>query len=141
MEERITAALASDRTETVELKLSKIPQGYPGREKVAAHLTELKKRDAVVLKKQAATQAANFVIARREYVKALREKFLDEGMDIKVSASGSTATQLNLKYTLFNDVWVHKFKKGALCDEISRMGFKKVDFNNGYDYHVMLTFQ
>lgn len=136
MEEQISAALGNQNSKTIEYKLSLIPEGTPGRDKVVAHLSRVKKREAADAKKQAAARTANTAAARRAYAEKLREKFLDDGMDIKVSVSGKFATQLNLKYALFNDVWVHKFRKGRLSSEISAMGFKTVDFNNGWDYHV-----
>jgi len=152
MEERVAGALASDKVGTVELRLGKIPEGYPGRDKVIAHLAELKKREAAAAKQQAITEienrkkaasakAAEMVLARRQFALRLREKYLDEGLDIKVSPSGKDSTQLNLKFPLFNEVWVHKFKKGPIADEVFKMGFKKVDFDDGYDYHVVLSFQ
>jgi hypothetical protein len=142
MAHRMTEALASGNAGSVEEKLGHIPEGTPGRNKIVAHLTDLKKRDAVALAKDQRAHeklaAANGIIARRAYVDMAREKFLDSGMDIKVSVSGKSATQLNLKYALFNDVWVHRIRKDS--DGFRAMGFKKIDFDNGYDYHVILTF-
>lgn len=80
---------------------------------------------------EAAAKAARVV-----YAKTLRDHFLDDGLDIKVAVKGSQADRLELRFALFNDVWTHKFEKGDLVDEIRRMGFKRIDFNNDYDYHV-----
>ncbi len=86
-------------------------------------------------------QAGEAVAARKAYALSLREKFLDDGVDIKVSVSGSAATKLKLEYVLFNDVWTHKFQKGSLMQEIGRLGFKEVHFDDGYDYAMVLTFE
>lgn len=84
-------------------------------------------------------QAAALEVARVAYASALREKFLDDGLDIKVSVSGDHSEQLDLQYVLFNDVWLHKFRKGSLIQEIWKMGFTRIDFRDGYDYHMYVT--
>ena len=81
------------------------------------------------------------MMIRKAYASKLRETFLDRSMDIKVSVAGQHAERLMLRYPLFGDVWVHQFQKGDLAEEIRSLGFKKVDFNDGYDYHVVLTFR
>lgn len=148
VEQRIARALVSPKAQCVETLLKFIPEGTPKRENVVTHLNELNKQLAINAKKMEAEEKkdeankkANMVLLRREYGNKLRDKFLDDGMDIKVSTSGTSSNRLYFKYALFNDVWVHKFQKGSLIDEIKEMGFKKVDFDNGYDYHVYFTFK
>jgi len=92
-------------------------------------------RDARARQAQASANEA----ARVTYAAALREKFLDDGLDIKVSVSGDHAERLDLHYVLFNDVWLHKFRKGSLIQEIWMLGFTRIDFRDGYDYHMYLT--
>jgi hypothetical protein len=104
-------------------------------------LAELTVEQRIQLAINAKKMEADMVLLRREYANKLRDKFLDDGMDIKVSTSGTSSNRLYFKYALFNDVWVHKFQKGSLIDEIKEMGFKKVDFDDGYDYHVYFTFK
>jgi hypothetical protein len=61
-------------------------------------------------------------------------------MDIKVSVSGQHNERLKLTFVLFNDVWMHNFKKGSLIDEIRGKGFKRVDLSDGYDWGYYFTF-
>jgi hypothetical protein len=93
-------------------------------------------RAAAQQKKQAIADATALLNARRAYAPLLREKFLDQGLDIKVYVSGKNSDQLFLSYVLFNDVWTHKFEKGDLVKQIRNLGFTRIDFNNQYDYHV-----
>ena len=80
---------------------------------------------------------------RAQYAKRLRNWCLDRGLDIKVWVSGPNNTYLHLKYVLFDDVWVHKFRKGEIfdIDEIHSLGFKRVYFTNGYDYNTYVYWQ
>ncbi len=80
-------------------------------------------------------------LTRRAYALKLRDVFLDRGMDIKVTIGGRNADRLLLRYVLFNAVWVHQFEKGDLVAEIRGLGFNAVDFNNGYDYHVVYSWK
>lgn len=82
------------------------------------------------------TQAA----IRKAYAEKLREKYLDDGMDIKVSVYGKNNTNIKLSFVLFNDVWTHKMQKGTLIGEIQRMGFKTLSLSDGYDYSVRWEF-
>lgn len=85
------------------------------------------------LKATAKVEAAG----RRAYAEALRERFLDAGLDIKVKASGVQAERLELTFVLFNDVWTHRFQKDGLVAQWQAMGFKRVDAKDGFgDYHV-----
>lgn len=90
-------------------------------------------------KKAALANEADKRQARLAYPEVLREQFLDKGFDIKVSVSGNNATDLNLTYSLFNDVWVHNFRKGGLADQVHDLGFKRVHFSDGYQYGVVLS--
>jgi len=89
---------------------------------------------AARVKREAEAVAAD--LARQSYAKTLRERYLDQNMDIKVEASGKLHDRLTLHFVLFNDVWAHKFQKGDLVEEIRRLGFRRVYMTDGYDYHV-----
>lgn len=116
----------------------------------AAEATEQKRRDVEDRKRRAqeakeerqrrqAEQTAG-AAARRAYGEALRERFLNDNLDIKVSVTGNNASRITLTFVLFNDVWRHKFAKGDLVEEMGRLGFKRVDMKDGYDYHYYWTF-
>lgn len=73
-----------------------------------------------------------------EFGPKLRQTFLDRKIDVKVKVEGSSAERLVLSFALFDDVWVNDFKKGELCGEILGLGFKSIDFTDGYNYAVRL---
>jgi hypothetical protein len=77
---------------------------------------------------------------RKAYAEKLRERYLDEGMDIKVSVYGKNNANIKLTYVLFNDVWTHKMSKGTLIGEIQTLGFKKLSLSDGYAYNVYWDF-
>jgi len=80
------------------------------------------------------------IVARKAYAELLRNKFLDDGADIKVDVRGSNAESLILTYALFNDVWSHRMlKPGGLAGEAFGLGFKKIELSDGYNYNVELT--
>jgi hypothetical protein len=81
-------------------------------------------------KEQEATATAN----RRQFAKLLRDRYLDKGLNIFVTVSGAHAERLTLRFALFNEVWTHQFAKGDLIEEIRIMGFKRVDFTDGYNF-------
>lgn len=77
---------------------------------------------------------------RIKYGKLLRNKYLDQGLDIKVNVSGTNKDRITLSFSLFNDVWSHNFSKGTFFDEIKLLGFKRLVMTDNYDYTVYWQF-
>jgi hypothetical protein len=78
--------------------------------------------------------------ARKAYGDLLRNRFLDQGMDIKVLVTGDHSDRIALRWALFNDVWTHRMQKPeGLIPEMNALGFKRVDVTDGYDYHMYWT--
>jgi len=78
--------------------------------------------------------------ARKAYGELLRNRFLDQGMDIKVNVTGDHNDRITLRWALFNDVWTHRMQKeDGLIPEMNALGFKRVDVTDGYDYHMYWT--
>lgn len=98
--------------------------------------TEEKERAEKRRERERAAQAA---VERKQYAAELRDHFLDQGMDIKVSVSGSNNDRLKLQFVLFNDVWLHRFQKGSLIGEIRSKGFKRIDMSDGYNWGYYFT--
>lgn len=69
----------------------------------------------------------------------LRDAFLNDGMDIKVSVSGKNKDVIRLEYALFNDVWSYKMNQRGDISTLLDMGFKKITLTDGYDYTVNWT--
>lgn len=108
---------------------------------LAASEKLVKTTEAAELKKKEIADAAVKAEARLTYAKLLRERYLDQNLDIKVKVTGKGNDHLTLQFALFNDVWAHKFQKGDLVDEVRKLGFHRVDMTDGYDYHVYWTFE
>lgn len=96
----------------------------------------LKKLEASEARKKQQIEAAAATIARQEYGKRLRQKYLDENLDINVRVSGKNSDHITLEFALFNAVWANKVQKGELLDEMRKLGFKRMDMTDNYDYHV-----
>lgn len=76
---------------------------------------------------------------RQEFASKLRQLYLNQGFDIEVHTSGRNAERLMLKYVLFNAVWMNAFEKSDTFFAARVLGFKSVDLDSGYDYHVRVT--
>jgi hypothetical protein len=76
------------------------------------------------------------VLARQFYGKQLRQKYLDQNLDIKVTVSGKESDRIVLQFALFNDVWANKMQKGDLLTEMKKFGFKRVELTDGYRYQI-----
>lgn len=113
---------------------AKLVREYEKQEEV-----ELKQQIALAAKQKAQEEVATAIL-RKNYAKILREKYLDENLDIKVLVYGNNNTVIKLSFVLFNDVWSHKMQKGNLITEIQNMGFKKLIMTDGYDYNVYWNF-
>lgn len=90
----------------------------------------------------AALKRSAEIATRRVYAKTLENNLLDKGMDVKVTTRGRNATTLHLQYVLFNRVWSHKFSEDAeLMGTIQKLGFKRLEMSDGYDFDVYWTFK
>lgn len=82
----------------------------------------------------AVEQERQGAVQRAEKAKALRELFLDKGLDIKVRVSGKNNTRLTLEWPLFSDVWSHRWEKDGTINSMLDAGFKRVHMTDGYDW-------
>jgi len=98
-------------------------------------------RASVVQKRVAAQAEKDKINVRLAYAKLLRNRYLDQGLDINVSITGIDNTRIKLSFALFNAVWAHKMGNGDLITEIQNMGFKKLTMTDGYDYTVYWNFK
>ena len=114
-------------------------------DRMYASVNKTAKREAseqkAAQRKKDASDAKDSALGRKVYGAALRERFLDKGMDIKVHVSGRNNDHITLEWVLFNDVWTHQMEKpDGLAQEMKGLGFKRVDVKSGYDYHVYWDF-
>lgn len=83
---------------------------------------------------------AQDVAGRKIFGDALRARYLDAGMDIKVRVSGKDNERITLTFVLFNDVWTHRFQQGAILTDARDLGFRRFTLTDGYDYTRYWTF-
>jgi len=104
----------------------------------AKYQKEEARKKAEEQKKKAAVTAAAGVIVRQQYGKNLETKFLDNGMDVRVSVLGKDRDILKMQYVLWGRPLIHKITEGGSMDEgsflsnLQAMGFKKVIFDDKY---------
>jgi hypothetical protein len=71
---------------------------------------------------------------RALYASTAEEIFVKNGMDVKVTASGTRKDQLRLKYVLMSQPLVYKFQNEMKINDQARVfGFKKIIYTDGYD--------
>ena len=92
-----------------------------------------------VAKEKRALEAEQNRERRRDIAGVLRNHFLDNGLDIKVTVKGKSHDRLRLEYVLFNDVWRHRISKEGLISQWCAMGFQRIDMSDGYDWNVYWT--
>jgi hypothetical protein len=88
----------------------------------------------------------SIMVAQREAWRGKVEKlFLDQGMDVDVTLSGTYKDQARLKWALMSKVTVHKLtdddsmREGSFLHGLQKIGFRKVTFSDGWDYGVVYT--
>jgi hypothetical protein len=88
-------------------------------------------------RQRARTEAIALAEGRRKIAAALRQRWLDQGVNIKVRVSGKQADRIALTYPLFDEVWANRFNKpDELFWMLKAAGFKRVDLDNGWNYHM-----
>jgi len=122
------------------------PEGYVALKDLQDH--PMTKEERAIAIEQAAAERKMLaqareakILARQAYGPMLRERYLDQNLDIKVRISGKAADRITLEYVLFNDVWSHKMKDSPLISEIRDLGFRRLDMENGYDWHIYWDFK
>ena len=101
---------------------------------------ERRKRE---IEKVAKLVAKKIMVQQREDIgKKMDKVFLDQGMDVEVILEGNEKDILTLKYVLWSRPLVYKFTNGgdmsdgSFLSNLKKAGFKRVNFNNKYDYSV-----
>jgi hypothetical protein len=97
---------------------------------------EEKKQRLAAEKQKVASERLAAKLTREIYAKTAREEFLDKGLDIKVRVSGSQSDRLVYEFVLFNDVWSHRFRKDGLIGQAAKLGFKRIEMTDGYNWNV-----
>lgn len=85
--------------------------------------------------------ATELIKNRQSQEKILRNKFLDNNLNIKVKVSGKNSDVVTLTYSLFDEVWFRKFETQGHFDELNKMGFKKIILSDSYDYTQWMEYK
>lgn len=133
---KVDASLSLENDASYKVLLASVLKEEAKQKRTAAVEEARKRREDIKREREQVKEDAK---ERREYAHTLREHFLDTGSDIEVSVSGSNSDRLRLRYVLFNAVWVHKFEKGSLIEEIRSKGFRVVTFDNIYQNEWTIT--
>lgn len=104
-------------------------------------LDSLKNLRKLQLEKEKIELEKETIQERKEYETTLRNSFLDNNLDIKVSVYGKNNTKIKLTYALFSDVWFRKFETEGHFDKLYQKGFKRIELTDGYDYGKYMTYE
>lgn len=74
------------------------------------------------------------IVTRKAFERIARNKFLDEGWDIRVKVHGPKNKYVTLTWILIGDVFVHQFRKSGICQELHNLGFTRIYFKDGFNY-------
>ena len=117
---------------------------WPAASALAPRLEACRKRTEATLSKG----LRSIMVAQREAWRDKAEKtFLDGGMNVDVTLSGTHKDQATLKWALMSKVTVHKLtddgsmRAGSFLDGLQKIGFRKVHFTDGWDYGVFYTLE
>lgn len=109
--------------------------------KILKSLDSLKLVKDIQIAKKTAVLEKETIQERKEYETTLRNNFLDNNLDIKVSVYGKNNTKIKLTYALFSDVWFRKFETEGHFDKLYQKGFKRIELTDGYDYGKYMTYE
>jgi hypothetical protein len=93
-------------------------------------------RSKEIAKKNKALNEAAKSVARKLFGETLRNRYLDDNLDIKVTVYGKNNTKIKLTYVLFGDVWSHKMQSSDAMSQIQELGFKSLEMSDGYNWGV-----
>ncbi len=72
---------------------------------------------------------------RRTFAGELERRYLDQGMDVTVRATGHNATTLVLSWVLVSRVTAYQFSQQAdLFETLRAQGFRRFEITDGYDH-------
>ena len=109
--------------------------------RILKSLDSLKSVKEIQSAKKTAELEKETIQERKEYETTLRNSFLDNNLDIKVSVYGKNNTKIKLTYALFSDVWFRKFETEGHFDKLYQKGFKRIELTDGYDYGKYMTYE
>jgi hypothetical protein len=127
-EEWVNLSDVKDHPETEDERRARLEAEKAQKERIA--------REAAAEKARKKATAKLEIENRKKFAGLLRNIYLDRGLDIKVSVSGTKADRLQLSYVLFNDVWSHRLSKEGEIDTWCQMGFKTIRMTNTWDWAV-----
>jgi hypothetical protein len=116
-------------------QLKELSQAVPT---VAMIVLNHNKNGATIEQKKLSSRAAALgktieIVTRKVFVSTLEEKFVANGMDVKISATGAANKLLQFKYPLMSKPLVYKLTNEMDLQDLARQrGFEKIIFTNGF---------
>jgi hypothetical protein len=113
--------------------LNSIPKDVPEYAKAQMLLKAMDDRDKRNAEFMAAENAKAKVQGRKEFASRLEENFIEQRMNVDVTALGPQNTTLRIKYVLASKVTANDLNKSGIIEKAQSAGFKVVQFTDGYD--------
>ena len=103
---------------------------------------EVKRIREMTIKKAKEDAEASRLTAykRTAFAEWMENHFLDERMNVTVTASGKDKTVLTIKWALASNVTGRDLQKSGMIETAQRAGFRKVRFTDGFDFGYEWTF-
>ncbi|MFZ5451392.1 MAG: hypothetical protein ACOZF2_05920 [Thermodesulfobacteriota bacterium] len=115
-----------------ENHLKAIPENAEEYSKAKRLLKEVKKKQKQLMAKAKVVLEKYMTQKRKEFADDLERRYLDKGMDIRITVSGRANTTIKLRYVLFSRPLVYKLAKEGFLDNLVKGGFKKAIFTDGF---------
>jgi len=74
------------------------------------------------------------IIKRKADAEVLQNAFLDQGMDVSVTVTGSRAQEIDIQYILANAVMARRLFTSGILAQLEVLGFEKVTLWDGHEY-------
>jgi hypothetical protein len=97
--------------------------------KIADHLNAIDKKDANYTKAQKTIKEL-----RKKCASEIEKMYLEEGIDVYIRVSGNKNEIIRFKHITFGRAFAYQMRKSLLIETMEYIGFKKVIFDNGFNY-------
>jgi hypothetical protein len=135
-------ALTEGRVDDAKEHLARIQRTSPEWKNEGQKLwEETLKKEKIISKKVEEETLKNTVKERKEFAKRYEIALLDKGIDTTVTTHGKYNTTLRIKWVLMSRPVVHQLTKDKnFISSVKRLGFKKIEFTDGYNDQWSVTF-
>ncbi|MDO8267701.1 MAG: hypothetical protein Q7T32_07690 [Moraxellaceae bacterium] len=99
------------------------------------YLDNGKSKEEKAFGKKASTLLSKVSAQRRQiYASTIEESFVKNGLDIKVTTTGTEKNRLKISYVLMSKPMVYKFQNEIkIQEQATKLGFSRITYTNGFD--------